>query len=287
MSTTTTPDIQQQIWKLYYSQVQPIKELICWILNFDFKVYPCFNYFLKKNKNLGYKYVVLNELIDDKFRELKLESLLDLRTNLSDKNIKCTLQSFPKKIEDKKFFKIVTEKGKKVIEGKQYIQVNSGIKELLNLTNKKLKLLITITNQIPYNLTECSLIGQTSTGQILLILKELINNGMQEEYKLQQNIADQLNNMIRLPEKSNIFKNIFSPNPKREVSKQTDKNWFMSPIKNLFMSDNGRRIYTKPKKFKKSKSKLKLKLKSKSKSKLKSKSILKLKSNLKLKSKSK
>ena len=76
MSTTTTPDIQQQIWKLYYSQVQPIKELICWILNFDFKVYPCFNYFLKKNKNLGYKYVVLNELIDDKFRELKLESLL-------------------------------------------------------------------------------------------------------------------------------------------------------------------------------------------------------------------
>jgi len=193
--------------KKYYKQIQPVKELLCWILNFDSKVLPCFIYFVKKQNDdkiftLINRYSYINLLIEQKMIDIKLDVLLSLKTDINDSNPKCNLSKLSEIVEDQELFRIVTSRGLsiKMIDDKKksFIIVNDNIKELLRLTNQKLLLLIEIVNKIPFNLDVCSRIGQTSTGQILLILKELVNNGMENELNEQREIATKINSLIEL-----------------------------------------------------------------------------------------
>ena len=84
--------------------------------------------------------------------------------------------------------------------------VNDDVKKLLSFANKKLELLILLLklnkegkSKIFFSkskkaMGECNLIGQSS-AQIMLILKELQNNGLYDHYRMQNDISSEINSL--------------------------------------------------------------------------------------------
>jgi hypothetical protein len=179
---------------LLFKQLPFVKELLCWILSFDHKVLPCFNFLINSEKKLQQyiqQYNEINILLDSKFNSYGLGKLLELKGTDAKGNAKCNNNfkgsKISEKIKDNDLFDLVKNELNNSM-------INDKVKELLKLTNDKIRLIIKIGRKIPKN-TECSRLGQAATGQIILTLKELIDNGMTNEYEIQKVLAKKINNV--------------------------------------------------------------------------------------------
>lgn len=182
-----------------FKQIQVIKELLCWVINFDAKIKFCF---IKSLNSSRINSPIIKKLLLDLYDSYTSQiNLLFLAT----KNLKvispetsdefCVIGSISSKITD---LQIKND----AFDG---VFVNKFIKNILSLSNKKLELLIKLysisENNLVFTNDECSRLGQTSTGQIILILKELVNNGMSNEHIIQKDLGSNINN-IMIPKKS-------------------------------------------------------------------------------------
>lgn len=185
-----------------FKQIQVIKELLCWVINFDVKIKFCF---IKSLNSSRINSPIIKKLLLDLYDSYTSQiNLLFLSTN-NLKNLKvispetsdkfCDIPNISSKITD---IQIKND----TFDGEF---VNKFIKNILSLSNKKLELLVKLhgisENTLTFTNEDCSRLGQTSTGQIILILKELINNGMSNEYMIQKDLGSNINN-IMIPKKS-------------------------------------------------------------------------------------
>lgn len=189
-----------------FRQIQAMKELLCWVINFDRKVYKCFASCVdklnnnSKEKEFKGKYQDLNNAINKIFKDKNgLKNLQILEVDSSEQL--CTMPKISKVISDNsiKFYLFHGEK-----DGKEAGNVRTIVKQLIHLTNKKLELFIEVfeinwANKTGFSFLktrECETFGQTISGQILLILKELQDNGLNEQRGLQTKLAQYINTYI-------------------------------------------------------------------------------------------
>lgn len=177
-----------------FKPVQAMKELICWVINMDIKIYDCLLQLLKENDEFSkktcldsyeaYNYII-NSLLKNinsklrvlSYKEFEICSILKWITTDDDLRNLC----FDKK------------------------DVKDEIKTLIKYTNKKLELLILVMkNNInkkswfsSKKVYKCETLGQAS-AQIILILKELQNNGLSDYLSMQKEIASELNSLTKL-----------------------------------------------------------------------------------------